>query len=203
MRLRFALVAGTTLIVTACAMGRPVPTATTFSIEPAPARPESSEAAHPERLRVDRVRVVAPYDRAALVYRLSAVRYVSDPYQTFLADPGPMLGNRVAEWLAEAQLFKGVAGPGSAAPAPLVLEVTVTELYGDFQDDSSPVAVMSMRCTLIDQRSVRPTVIYERAITRHVPLSKASSEALVRGYDAALTEILLQLARDLSPPIAQ
>jgi hypothetical protein len=62
---------------------------------------------------------------------------------------------------------------------------------------------MSMRCTLIDQRSVRPTVIYERAITRHVPLSKASSEALVRGYDAALTEILLQLARDLSPPIAQ
>ena len=203
MRLKCALVVGMALSVSACSIGRPIPTATTYTIEPAPARSDPPESARAERLRVERVYVAAPYDGTALVYRLSAVHYVSDPYHAFLADPGPMLGNQIAEWLAEAHLFKAVAGPGSAVSAPLVLEVTVTELYGDFQKGSDPAAVMSMRCTIIDQRNARQKVTYERSISRRISLSSASPEALVRGYDAALEWILLQLARDVSAPVAQ
>jgi uncharacterized lipoprotein YmbA len=148
---------------------------------------------------VERVRVAAAYDRTALVYRLNAVRYVSDPYHTFLADPGPMLSNRIAEWLAAAGLFKAVDAPGGAAPAPWVLEATVTELYGDFEaGGDNPAAVMSIRFTIIDEGSARPKVAYERSLSRRVPVSRAAPEALVSGYGMALADILTQFATDLS-----
>jgi len=203
MRFKLAVVVGVALMVSACSIGRPIPTATTYSIEPPPAAPDTPKPPHPQRLRVERVRVAAPYDRTSLVYRLSAVRYISDPYNAFLAEPGPMLSNRIAEWLAAAGLFKAVDGPEGAAPAPWVLEATVTELYGDFQQGSDPAAVMSVRFAVIDQTSGRPKVTYERTISRRISLSSASPEALVRGYGTGLAEILSQLSADLRAPIAQ
>jgi cholesterol transport system auxiliary component len=151
------------------------------------------------RLRVERVRVAAPYERAALVYRLSAVRFISDPYHAFLADPGPMLTNRIAEWLAAAELFNAVDGSGSGAPAPWVLEATVTELYGDFETGGAdPAAVMSIRFIIIDEGGVHPKVIYERSLLQRVHISSTSAEALVLGYGTALADILTQFATDLS-----
>jgi cholesterol transport system auxiliary component len=199
MRFKHVVVVGVAVIVSACSIGRPIPTVTTYSIEPTPAALAIPKPPHPERLRVERVRVAAAYDRTALVYRLNAVRYVSDPYHTFLADPGPMLSNRIAEWLAAAGLFKAVDALGGAAPAPWVLEATVTELYGDFEaGGDNPAAVMSIRFTIIDEGSARPKVAYERSLSRRVPVSRAAPEALVSGYGMALADILTQLATDLS-----
>jgi cholesterol transport system auxiliary component len=199
MRFKHVVVVGVALFVSACSIGRSIPTAATYSIEPSPAALDVPKPPHPERLRVERVRVAAVYDRTALVYRLSAVRYVSDPYHAFLADPGPMLSNRIAEWLATAGLFKAVDGPGGAAPAPWVLEATVTELYGDFEaGGDNPAAVMSIRFTIIDEASARPKVAYDRLLSRRVPVSRAAPEALVSGYGMALADILTQFATDLS-----
>jgi len=126
------------------------------------------------------------------------VRYMSDPYHALLDDPGPMVGNRIAQWLAAAALFKTVDGPGGAASPPWVLETTVTDLYGDFEaGDGNPAAVMSIRFTVIDESGGRPKVAYQRSLSRRAPLSRASPEALVLGYGAALGAILTQFATDL------
>jgi cholesterol transport system auxiliary component len=199
MRFKPVLVVAVVVIVSACSIGRPIPIVTTYSIEPSPAAPDVPKPPHPDRLRVERVRVAAAYDTSALVYRLSAVRYVSDPYHAFLADPGPMLSNGIAEWLGAAGLFKAVDGPGGAVPAPWVLEATVTELYGDFEAGrGNPAAVMTIRFTIIDASGARPKVAYERSLSRRVPLPRAAPEALVSGYGMALADILTQLTTELS-----
>jgi cholesterol transport system auxiliary component len=199
MRLRHLLVFSAAAILSSCSIGRPMPTVTTYSIEPSPATPDALRPLRTERLRVERVRVAAAYDSGALVYRLSAVRYVSDPYHAFLTEPGPMLTNGIAKWLAAAELFKAVDGPGSAAPAPWALETTVTELYGDFEAGSEKSsAVMAIRFTIIDEGSARPRVAFERSLSRRVPIRRADPEALVAGYGAALADILTQLATELS-----
>ncbi len=204
MRFKRGVVVGLALIVSACSIGRPIPAVTTYSIAPSPAVQEVPRPPHPERLRVERVRVAAAYDTSALVYRLSAVRYVSDPYHAFLAEPGPMLTNLIAEWIAAAGLFKAVDVPGGAAPAPWVLEATVTELYGDFEaGGDNPAALMSIRFTIIDGGSIPPKVAYERSLSRRVPVPRAAPEALVAGYGTALAGILTQLTTELSQATLQ
>ena len=58
------------------------------------------------------VRVAAAYGGNVLVYRMDEVQYTSDPYHAFKAEPGAMLGNRMAEWLDHAGPFESCRTTG-------------------------------------------------------------------------------------------
>jgi len=197
------LAACTTLMIAACSMGRPIPQATTYVVDPPAGTTAPSARRSTESLRMGNVRVAAPYAGSALVYRLDDVRYASDPYYAFAADPGAMLGSRIAEWLDDAGPFDAVAQPGATGPARYVLEATVAELYGDFREGKPPAAVLTVQFALIEQTSARPTMMYQRTIGRRVDLPKASPDSLVRGYGIALAQILSQVAPELNACIAQ
>jgi cholesterol transport system auxiliary component len=199
---RLLLVVGAASAIAACSVGRPVPQATTYIVDPPAGTAGASIPRRAEALRMGNVRVAAPYAGTALVYRLDDVRYASDPYHAFAADPAAMLGSRIAQWLDHADPFSTVAQPGSTRPTPYVLEATVDELYGDFRKGRPPAAVLSVQFILIEQAVGRPKVIYERTIARRVDLTKASPDALVRGYSTALAEILTQLASELGAEVA-
>jgi cholesterol transport system auxiliary component len=197
------LAASTTWIIVGCSIGRPIPQATTYIVDPPADVAVPSQPRRPETLRIGNVRVAAPYAGSALVYRLDDVRYTSDPYHAFASDPGAMLGSRIAEWLDQAGPFSAVSQPGTARAAPYVLEATVAELYGDFREGRPPAAVLAVQFALIEQVSARPKVIYERTVARRVDLPKASPDALVRGYGTALAEILSQVAPELRQQIRE
>jgi len=188
------------LILAACSIGKPIPEATTYVVEPAPPVPGAAPR-RAETLRMGYVRVAAAFAGNSLVYRLDEVRYVSDPYQAFITDPAAMLGNRIADWLDRAGPFKAVAQPGSAQSAksaPYVLEATVTELYGDFRAATTPAAVVTIQFAVVDTSGPRAVTVYERTLGRRVEIAQASADALVRGYGLALTEVLTRLDADLA-----
>jgi hypothetical protein len=124
------------------------------------------------------------------------VRFTSDPYSRFIADPGTMLGDQMAAWLGRTGRF-AVAGPESTLPAHYLLEATVTELYGDFRPERAAAAVLAVQFALVDQTGARPKAVLERSIARRVDLPRASPDALVRGYGDALAQILAELSTDL------
>jgi cholesterol transport system auxiliary component len=192
------IVIGVVLTVAASAIGKPLPRPTTYIVNPPMTETRRAAAGRAGTLRMGNVRVTAPYGGNALVYRLDEVQYTSDPYHAFKADPGAMLGNRMAEWLDHAGPFETVAQLGRAQPAAYVLDATVIELHGDFRGGRSPAAVLAVQFALIDQCGVRPQLIYERTIASRVELPHALPDALVRGYGEALAEILSQLMPDLS-----
>lgn len=193
------LVAGScVLVLTACAIGRPIPQPTTYIIDPPAAAAVPSDLRGREALRIGNVRVAAPYAGSALIYRLDDVRYVTDPYHGFVSDPSSMLASEIADWLDEEGRFGVVGQPGSTRSAPYVLEATVTQLYGDFRSGSRPAAVVAAQFALIEQISARPKVMYEHTIVRRVPLPQASPDDLVRGYGTALGQMLSEIAPDLS-----
>ncbi|MDB5927639.1 MAG: hypothetical protein JWN13_6575 [Betaproteobacteria bacterium] len=195
---RGALIACAALAFASCSIGKPIPVTTTYVVDPPRAEAAPAAAARrSETLRMGNVRVAAAYASNALVYRLDDAQYMSDPYHAFIAEPGAMLGNRMAEWLDRAGPFRSVAQPGSPRPAAYVLDATVMELYGDFRDARRPAAVLSVQFALIDQTGARPKVVHERTIASRVDLPHASPNALVLGYGRALAEILAQLASEL------
>jgi cholesterol transport system auxiliary component len=195
--LTIGIAMGAVLTLAACAIGKPLPQPTTYIVDPPKTEARPAAARRPDTLRMGNVRVAATYGGNALVYRMDDVQYTSDPYHAFKAEPGAMLGNRMAEWLDHAGPFEAVAQPGSAQPAAYVLDATIIELYGDFRDGRSPSAVVAVQFALIDQAGVRPRLLYERTIASRVELAHASPDALVRGYGEALAEILSRLIPDL------
>lgn len=190
--LRIAAAALSVLVVSSCAIGKATPQVTTYAIEPSP--PSLAAERHGETLRMGTVRVAPAFSGKALVVRVDEVRYMADFYNAFIAEPGDLLGARIAEWLDRAGPFKTVAQPGTRTPASYVLEATVTELYGDFRPGRVPTAVMTVQFSLVDLRERTLKARLERTIGRRIALTEASPEALVRGYGLALGEILGELA---------
>lgn len=198
MSARYSLLAvSAALMIAACSIGKPVPQATTYVVQPPMAAGPIARKQLTKTLRMGNVQMAAAYSGNALVYRTDDVNYVSDPYQTFIADPGGMLGNTMATWLDRSGAFKSVAQPGSTRSAPYVLEATVTELYGDFRPGQPPAAVMAVQFALVDLTGIGPKVVYEGTIERREPLERASPDALVRGYGRAVSEILSQFVSEL------
>jgi len=195
---RAALAACAALVLAACSIGKPIPQATTYVVDPPAAAAEPAAARRPEVLRMGNVRVAASYSGNALVYRLDDAQFVSDPYHAFIAEPGAMLGDQMAEWLDRSGPFAAVAQPGSARSAQYVLEATVVELYGDFRQERPPAAVLTVQFSVIDQSGARPKVVRQRTIESRVDLPQASPDALVRGYGKALAQILTKLVPELS-----
>jgi uncharacterized lipoprotein YmbA len=187
-----ALAPGMVLLVAACSIGKPVPQATTYVVEAGPPAGRLSGVHDKEVVRMGYVRVAAAFSGNALVYRTDEVTFISDPYQAFIADPRAMLGNQMASWLDRAGPFKAVTAPDSALSVTYTLEATVTELYGDFRPGRPAAAVMTIQFALIDS-DVGSSLVFDRTISRRVPLDQASPDALVRGYSRALSEILTEL----------
>ena len=184
-------------LVAACSIGKPVAQPTTYVIEAETPPARLSGAHDKEVLRMGYVRVAAAFSGNSLVYRTDDVTFVSDPYQAFISDPRAMLGNQMAAWLDRAGPFKAVTQPDSALSATYTLEPTVSELYGDFRPGKPAAAVMTVQFALIGS-DVGSSLVFERTISRRVPLDRASADALVRGYDRALSEILTELAGELA-----
>ena len=101
-----ALAISAAVAIAGCLIGKPIPQATTYVVEPPmPALSPASER-RAQSMRMGNVRVAAAFSGNALVYRTGDVQFVSDPYQAFIAEPAAMLGNRMAEWLDRSGPFK-------------------------------------------------------------------------------------------------
>jgi uncharacterized lipoprotein YmbA len=191
--IRTAAIFGLAIILGACSIGKPLEQVTTFALEPAlPARmPEADRK--PESVRMGQVQVAAAFAGPQLVYRMDDVRYTADPYNAFLADPAGMFGAHMAQWLDRAGPYRHVTQPGSARTAPFLLEATITELYGDFRPGQTPAAVLTVQFALIDMTDPRTVSTFEQTITRRASLERATPDALVRGFNQALDDVLKEL----------
>jgi cholesterol transport system auxiliary component len=195
--IRHVAVACVVAALAGCAIGKPMPSVTTYVVElPIDAR-ERSQSPRGETLRVGKVRVAAAYGGETLVYRFDDVRYEADPYHAFIADSGSMFASRIAERLGHTGLFQSVTQPETLRPARYVLEATLVELYGDFRPGREPAAVMAMQFALLDQSTPRLTVVHECTIASRIDLTQASPDELVRGYGKALADILSRLVAEL------
>jgi uncharacterized lipoprotein YmbA len=185
------------LALAACSIGKPIPQPETYAVAPPLPQPMATGARRPETLRLGSVRVVAAYSGTPLIYRMDDVKFESDPYHIFIAEPGRMLADQMTTWLDGAGPFRTVAESESGSSAPFVLEATVTELYGDFRAGQTPSAVLTIRFLLIDQTGTHSKTVFERTLGRRVDLPSAKPDALVRGYGEALAAILTELTTEL------
>lgn len=148
-------------------------------------------------LMVANLRISPRYADRSFVYRSSDAGYESDYYNQFLASPDVMISEELRKGLAASSQFKFVVGPANALQPNYTLEGSINSLYGDFRNAAQPAAVLEMDFFLYRENPNNQGVVMQKRYVKSVPLNGKSPEALVKGWDQALQEIIASLAADL------
>jgi cholesterol transport system auxiliary component len=163
-----------------------------LSANPSPANPTANET-----LEVSNIRVSPRYADRGFVYRTSESGYESDFYNQFLVAPGSLITEELRKGLTESRVFTFVIGASNQSQPSYVLEGAVNALYGDFRNPNSPTAVMEMEFFLTSEIPAKPGILMQKRYAKSIPLSSRTPEALVKGWNQALEEILTSLTADL------
>lgn len=148
-------------------------------------------------LSVSNLRISPRYADKSFVYRTSEAGYEADFYNQFLTSPDLMIGEEVRKGLAASQVFKYVVGPSNQLQPNYVLEGSINALYGDFRNLNAPVAVLEMEFFVHNEDGANPGIVMQKRYVKSVPLNARSPEALVKGWNDALNDILMALTADL------
>ena len=191
---RRALASALALTVTACgALSRPSPVKSTYLLEPPPPSNKSAMSGT-ATLKVEAVTVAAPFRGRTLVYRESDLKYESDFYEEFLVSPATMIGEAMATWLAATGIYRAVLPPSTSLDGDFSLEAFVTELYADLRDPAHPGSVLKAKFFLSSSAAASGTFVWNGELGSRIEAASRSADALVRGFNAALSNVLEQLA---------
>jgi cholesterol transport system auxiliary component len=163
-----------------------------------PRSANAPESASDLILSVGHMRISPRYADRSFIYRTSDTSYESDFYNQFLTSPDTMISEELRKGLAAAHQFKYVLGPADAQQPNYVLEGAVNALYGDFRNSSQPAAVLELEFFLYNDNSNNSGLVAQKRYLKSIPVNERSPEALVKGWDQALQQIVAALAADLN-----
>ena len=148
-------------------------------------------------LGIRNLQIAAPFDGRSLVYRTGEFSYVRDPYAEFLESPEEELRAPVREWFRDKGDFSAVKEAGSASKPDTLVEISVSQLFGDFRQPEHPAAILTIRFVFFDAVNGIPgKVVFEQGYSQNVPLNAPTAAALMEGWNHALAKILTEVSAD-------
>jgi ABC-type uncharacterized transport system auxiliary subunit len=109
-----------------------------------------------------------------------------------------MITEKTRDWLADSGLFGRVSSVGSRLESTYLLEGNVVELYADFTDKSTPVAVLEVRFFLLSGPDAYETIALSQTYRAVSPLADRTAEAVVEALSKSLAQILTRLEADVA-----
>ncbi|HTR43129.1 MAG TPA: ABC-type transport auxiliary lipoprotein family protein [Pseudomonadales bacterium] len=143
------------------------------------------------------VTVSPVFDNNSFIYRTGPETYEIDPYASFMAPPAQAISIAVRARLLASGHFRNVVETGSLVQANQVIEINVSELYGDFSQAGKGAAVLSLRLSVyrMDNAGNRRPLL-QKDYSRRIALKKNTAADVMAGWDEALSEIMAEFTSD-------
>ncbi len=168
-----------------------------FAIATPPSEPGS--AAHTNILSLHRVTVSPLFEGQPFVYRTGENTYERDPYAGFFVSPNRMFEQSLRTSLGNGHAFEDVLDPGSSLKSSCSMEVSVSQLYGDFREPNHPFAVLQLHFLVFSTDPAnRGHVLWQREFSRRLPISHRTPAALLAGWNEALQQIMTEVNAELN-----
>jgi cholesterol transport system auxiliary component len=162
-----------------------------------PVLPVTNAAASDRVLGIKSLQIAPPFDGRLLVYRTGEFSYERDPYAGFLGSPAKGLIGPVCGMLRGAGCFSAVVEAGSAVKPDTLVEINISQFYGDIRNPGSPCAVLAMQVMFLDATNGLPgRILLQRNYLRRMPISSTAPAALMEGWNQALAGIFAEVASD-------
>ncbi len=144
---------------------------------------------------------VRPFDSTPMtgalpfVYRHDESRYETDFYNVFFIPANEQLSEIARRWLTQAGF--PTLPPSSRVEGDIILEGSLARLYGDYRKTDDPQAVMELDLALVDNRGIKPGLLFQKSYKGTALMQKKDPANLVQGWNTALAQILSELESDL------
>jgi ABC-type transport auxiliary lipoprotein component len=166
-----------------------------FSI-PLPTGTNNASEGHVLSIRA--LQIAPPFDGRSLVYRTGDFSFERDPYAEFLSSPSEELAFSISGRLVADGCFSAVVEMGSAVKPDTMVEINISQLYGDIRNPTSPFAVLAVQVIFVEATNDLPgKVILQRSYSRRIPVESATAAAFMKGWNQALVEIFAEVKADL------
>lgn len=149
-------------------------------------------------LTVGRLEVSDAFRGKAFVYRQNEHSFEADFHNEHFAAPDALITQELRAWLREARVFEEVLTPQSRVAPTHVLEGELVSIYGDYAGPGEAAAVLETRFFLLDPIEVPAKVLASLSYPVRVELEGSDTEALVNGWNRALSRTLRALEGDLA-----
>ncbi len=201
-----SIAASSLLLVSGCAdlLKQPYPAKDYFAIEPGASdnkrRQPATEESSDKLMAIRTVRVTAPYNGLAFIYKLGSSRFNTDYYSNWIADPSALLTAGLVQWL-------DTSGPlivlptGCSARADWILDCDVTQLFVDKSVAGHPQAVVTAHMFLIDQTGSGIKLVTDAVYQEHSQASEDKPEAYAQALGKAYRQILIRFKSDLESAV--
>jgi ABC-type uncharacterized transport system auxiliary subunit len=182
------------LFLTGC-LSRPALKTETFSFG-IPAVEDTNAAAAPV-LSIKKITVAAPFGGRPLVYRTGEFTYEHDPYAEFLDFPEKELVAPLRAGLGSQGDFRSVVLAGDVLEPDIMVEINVSQLFGDFREQSNARAILRAQFIFCQETNgIASGMIFQKEYSQDIPLKKPTAAALMAGWNRALDEIIGKVLTD-------
>ncbi len=154
-----------------------------------------------DKLWMDTVHVLPPFNVRNIVLRKSDVEYEASYYTELLLSPSENFRNNFYTWFSSSGIFRAVSLSDRQGMSHRLV-VTVLKFYGDTSSEPAQV-VLEIKVTLLDEKTHGMRVLFSKDYQQQAHVSEPNAEEVIRAFNQTLQKILSNCEADVIEALAQ
>jgi hypothetical protein len=148
-------------------------------------------------IKIMNMYVASDFRGTQFTYRINENQYMSDYYNCFYITPDENIQEVIRNWFTKTGAFKYTLEDVTMVDTDFIIKPYLIAIFGDYRDATNPEAVLTLGFSFLDNRGTKPVLLFYKDYKVIKKVDNKSSQDLVKGWNIALSDILIDFGTDL------